>query len=86
MLEFDANIARAERHELRKSLRCVRVGDAFDELVHRAYSVRPDVRARVVENHVQHEVKQGIGEMHADLAACACYGVYDLDCRCKKKI
>ena len=86
MLEFDANIARAERHELRKSLRCVRVGYAFDELVHRTYSVRPDVRARVVEDHVQHKVEQGIGEMHANLAACACYGVYDLDCRCEKKI
>ena len=57
MPEFDANIPRAERHELRKSLRCVRVGYAFDELVHRTYSVRPDVRARVVEDHVQHKVE-----------------------------
>ena len=46
----------------------------------RAHGVRADRRARVVEDHVQDEVVQRLGEVYADLAASAGDGVNDLAC------
>lgn len=51
----------------------MRVGDTFHQLMDRAHSVRPHIRADEIEYHVQDEVEKWFRQVCADLAASVRY-------------
>jgi hypothetical protein len=54
----------------------VSIRNTFHELMNGSNRICSNVRAGIIKDHIENEIKEGIGQMDADLTAGICDGIY----------